>query len=213
MSDLLLDTQSPPATPAAGQGVAYFDSVSGLWTTRDPNGRSNSLVGALRNWNTSDVTANGADTYLTGSRLDVPGHGLQAGVTFTWVLSWTKTAAGVGSPIWSIRVGTAGTTADSARLQFTSPVAQTAVADTGRAIVRAVLRSVGGGTSAVIAGCLDMTHANQTTGLATVQQVLISNTGAGWDSTVANLKVGLSVNPGASALWTHQLVSAEAANL
>jgi hypothetical protein len=38
MADILLDTQSEPATPAAGTGVLHFDSTSLLLTTKNQNG-------------------------------------------------------------------------------------------------------------------------------------------------------------------------------
>lgn len=209
MADLVLDAQGTPAAPASGQVVTYPDNVSQLLCYRN-NSRVHSLGGQIRNWNTADVVASAADTYLTGSRLDVPQHLLQAGTTFRWRLVMTKTAAGVAAPAWIVRIGTLGTVGDGARLTFTGP-AQTAVIDAGMVEIIAVLRNTG--VAGVLAGGLSLRHNLAATGFAVLGTPVLQVISAGFDTTVANLIVGLSVNPGAAGVWTHQVVSAEMLNI
>lgn len=210
MADLLLDAQGVPASPAAGKLVIYPDSGTNQLTTRDPNKRCLSLDGVIRNWSTADVVANAADTYLAGSALVVPQHLLQAGATFKWRLAMTKTAAGVATPTWTVRVGTAGTVADAARILFTGP-AQTAAVDAGAVEINVILRNIG--AAGVLAGVLELAHNLAITGFATSQTPVLQVSSAGFDTTVAGLIVGLSCNPGAAGVWTHQVIAAEMANM
>lgn len=211
MAFVLLDAQGTPATPAAGKVIVYPDSSSQKQlTAKNENGRVYSLDGVIRNWNTADVVANAADTYLTGSSLVVPQHLLQAGATFKWRLAMTKTLAGVAAPIWTLRVGTTGTTADAARNIFTSSALQTAVVDTGIVEINAILRNTG--ATGVVVGTLLLTHNLAATGFA-AQQVVVVQSVSSIDTTVANLIIGISCNPGAAGVWTHQIVAAEVANM
>lgn len=212
MADILLDTQAAPSTPAAGKGVIFLESGGKRATLKDDAGRTYTLTGGISNQNTSDVVANAADTYLTGSNLTVPtGLVMQVGTTFKWRFFMTKTAAGTAAPIWVVRVGTAGTTADSARLTFTQVALQTAAADTGYVEITAVLRNVG--ATGVLAGGLHMAHVLAATGFSTLDHNVMQVTSAGFDTTVAGTIVGVSVNPGASGVWTHQVVQAEMLNI
>lgn len=207
MADVIFDNQAIPGIPAAGKTVAFVHSGTKQIITRDDAGRFASLSGSIRNRNTADVVASAADTYLTGSAIAIPtGLLLQVGTTFRWVFGMTKTAAGTGAPVWLVRVGTAGTTADAAQLAFIGPV-QTAAVDTGKVVIHAILRNVG--AAGVLAGILTMTHHGITTGFANIACPTIQNTSAGFDTTVANTIIGVSVNPGAAGVWTHQVVSAE----
>lgn len=210
MAQISLVSQGTPSAPGSTIALVYPDNGNKQLTVRDSS-RVHTLGSAIRNWNTSDVTANAADTYLTGSACTIPQHLLQAGTTFRWRFALTKSAAGTAAPVWKVRVGTAGTTSDTAQLTFTSPSNQTAATDTGFVEIQAVLRNTG--ASGVLAGILMMTHANQTTGLASVQQVVVQTTSSGFDTTTASLIVGVSVDPGASGVWTHQVVTAEMCNI
>lgn len=210
MADFLIDTQGTPAAPGAGKMLVYPDSSSKQYTARNETGRCFSFDGVIRNWNPADVVANAADTYLTGSSLAVPQHLLQAGATFKWRLGCTKSAAGVAAPTWNIRVGTLGTVADASRVLFTGP-AQTAVVDAATIEINAILRNTG--AAGVLAAFFELTHNLATTGFAISQNVVLQATSAGFDTTVANLIVGLSCNPGAAGVWTHQVIAAEMANM
>lgn len=162
------------------------------------------------NGNSADVVASAADTYLTGSGLYVSGR-LKAGTVLEWALRMTKTAAGTATPTWILRFGTAGTTSDTARLTFTG-AAQTAATDTGMVWISVVVGSYS--SSGVLIGALQMDHTGTTTGFMNgAQGQMLTVTSAAFDMTVAGSRVGISVNPGASGVWTHQLVSARAFGL
>jgi hypothetical protein len=208
MADVLLDNQAVPTTPAAGKTLVAVNSSTKQLVTRDDSGRFSTLSGSIRNWNTADVVANAADTYLTGSGIVIPtGQVMQVGTVFRWRLAMTKTAAGVAAPVWVVRVGTAGTTADTARLTFTQVAAQTAAVDTGMVEIFAILRNVG--AAGILTGCLHMAHVLAATGFSTLDHNVMQVTSAGFDTTVAGTIVGVSVNPGAAGVWTHQVISAE----
>jgi hypothetical protein len=212
MSRILLDVEAPPATPAAGRGVFFAETGGKRATYKDDSGRTHTLSGRILNYNTADVVANAADTYLTGSNLVVPtGMVLQVGTMFRWTLYMTKTAAGVAAPIWAVHVGTAGTVADAARVTFTQVALQTAVIDTGVVEITAILRNVG--AAGVLAGGLAMTHVLAATGFSTLTDNVMQVTSAGFDTTIAGTIIGVSVNPGAAGVWTHQVVKSEMLNI
>ena len=141
------------------------------------------------------------DIYLTNSNISIPSGGLKAGTVYSCKFNVTKTAAGVATPVISVRIGTNGSTADTARNTLTF-AAQTAVADDGHFTVDVTFRSVGSGTSAVTQAMGTVAHRLSITGLSTDVTGMKTNTSAGFDSTVANSIIGLSVNGGASASWT-----------
>jgi hypothetical protein len=152
------------------------------------------------------------ETYLTGSNISIPNSSLKAGSRYKLIFDVSKTAAGTATPIITIRIGTNGTTADTTILTFTF-LAQTAVADIGTFEFWITFRSVGSGTSAVIQGTGQVRHRLSTTGLQNLPSPTLQVTSAGFDSTVSNLIIGASVNGGASAAWTVQMVQAELNNL
>jgi len=211
MADIVLDNQGTPATPAAGTTDIYVDSTNKELSVLNDTGVVRT-VRPLTNANTADVTASAADTYLTGSSINVPVSLLKVGTRIKWHLGMTKTAAGTATPIFNVRVGTAGTVADTARLTWTL-VAQTALTDTGWCEISVIVRSIG--ASGVIHGEIMFTHAGNpvgtyTQGLATFVTQVQQSTSSAFDMTVASLIVGISCNPGASGVWTFQHVRAEA---
>ncbi len=168
-------------------------------------------AGKLENWSTAAQGAGFAsDTYLTGSQILIPSGLPKVGTKYRCKFSVSKTAAGTATPILQIRIGTAGTTSDTSRCSFTFG-AGTAAADVGLFQMIGVFRSVGSGTSAVLQGFCGLTNL-ATTGLASTVKG-VQTTSAGFDSTVANSIIGVSVNGGASASWTVQLVEAELSGL
>ena len=152
------------------------------------------------------------DTYLTGSSIAIPDGSLQAGARYRCIFNVVKTAAGTATPIINVRIGTAGTTADTSRGTLTHS-AQTAVVDEGTFEVFVTFRSVGSGTSAVIQSLSRLSHRLSVTGLGTGVGEPEIATSAGFNSTTSGLIIGLSVNGGTSASWTVQLVQAELNNL
>lgn len=206
MAQHLVDSQAAPATPAAGKVYLFPHLSTKQFATKDENGRVLTL-GGIQNQNIVDEVANAADTYLAGSKLAVPSHLLQARTTFRWRFGWTKTAAGLAAPVWNVRVGAAGAVGDTSRLLFTSAFLQTAVVDAGWLELTAILRNIG--VAGVLAGILTMRHNLQITGMATVPTPTIQVTSAAFDTTPAGLFIGVSVNPGAAGVWTHQVIDAE----
>jgi hypothetical protein len=206
MAEFLLDTQAPSGTPAAGTSLLFPHSSNALWAQKDDAGLVLTLPG-IRNYSTTAQTVGATDTYLVGSALAVPSHLLQAGTQFRWTIWMTKTAASTAIPVWLVRIGTLGTTGDAAILTFTSPVAQTAAADTGIVTIDAVLRNTG--AAGILAGVLQLSHNLAATGFATLASPTVSVVSSGFATTTANLIVGVSVTPGASSSWPHQGVLAE----
>ena len=206
------------ATSLAGGGVAVVNS-GGTALTSLTGGATGDLImwngsawiaqSPTTNANTADVTASGAaDTYLTGSSIAIPSTKVRAGTTFRWKFAMSKTNAGTAAPVWKVLVGTNGTSADTARLTFTMPDAQTAAVDNGLAELEVIVRTAG--ATGVIEGILRMEHKNTTTGLANAAQVqIVQATSASFDLSVASLIFGVSANPGTSGVWTFQHVSSQ----
>jgi hypothetical protein len=183
-----------------GTGVRVFDSA----------GREKVTNGGLPtgNSNTSDVVANAAATYLTGSGLQVGGR-VQAGSFLKWRLRMTKTAAGVATPTVAIYVGPNGTTADTARVTHSSTAVQTGVIDTGMFEVDATFRAVG--ATAVIESPIRLDHTSADgAGFGTFRYLSANSASFALG---ANDYIGLVVNPGTAGVWTFQHVLTDAGNL
>lgn len=164
-----------------------------------------------RNASTANQTLGTGDTYLAGSRILIPQGKVKVGTIYRCKFNVVKTAGGTQAPVISVRVGTAGTTADLARAALTFDT-QTGVIDEGTFEVDCVFRAAG--ASAVIQALGRLAHRLITTGLSTVASNTFKlNTGASFDVNVNNLGIGLSVNAGASSAWTVSLVTAELVNL
>ncbi len=180
----------------------------GRWTHYTADGAVKSQTN-LVSYNSS-TAAQGAgfasDTYLTGSFILFP-TAPKVGTKFKLKFDVSKTAAGTATPIITVRLGTAGSTADTARNTFTFS-AGTAATDVGTFEVDCVFRAVG--ASAVLQGRCALTS-QATTGISSLLKTQQSTSGS-FDSTTAGLGIGVSVNGGASAAWTVQLVDAELVN-
>lgn len=170
------------------------------------------LVTLLSNFSTADVSAGYAsDTYLAGSSIAQPAGGWVAGGRYSCVFDMVKTAAGTAQFTVTLRIGTGGTTSDASICSFAF-AAGTAAADTGTFEVYAHFRSVGGGAAAVVAGVCYCSHALAATGLISTGASgagQIQTTSSGFDSTIPNTIIGLSVNGGASFSGTNKVVEAE----
>lgn len=163
------------------------------------------IAGAALNESIADQVANAADTYLTGSHIPLRDLPIRAHLHFKgWM---TKTAAGVATPNFIVRIGATGDITDTARLTLTGP-AQTAAADTGEFEIDLVVRAVG--ATAVIEGVLCIRHNLAATGFANQGTVVVEGTSAAFDlAAITNPHVGLSVDPGAAGAWTFKCVTAE----
>ena len=141
------------------------------------------------------------DTLITGSVVAIPSGGLKAGTAYRLRCSLNKTAAGVATPIFQVRLGTNGTTADTSQTTLTFG-AGTAAADDGVFELMVTFRSVGGGTSAVIVAHGVISHRLNTTGLTNGSyNAVTGNLSAGFDSTTPTF-ISVSLNAGTSAAWT-----------
>ena len=206
MSRLRFNKITTPATPAANKGELYYSSTmspaSLAWIPE--SGVPARLGGQWVNAATAAVGGGfAADTYMTGAQINIGTTGAwAAGMTYVARFDMTKTAAGTAAMVINVRLGTAGTTGDTSRLTLTGP-AQTAAADTGVCECWVTFRSVGSGTSAVIAGAFMWLHNLGTTGLSGSAQVSTNSAASsGFDSTTSNT-IGISFNGGTSFVGTN----------
>lgn len=151
------------------------------------------------------------DTLITGSVVAIPSGALKAGTAYRLRCSLNKTAAGTATPIFQVRLGTNGTTADTSRTTLTFG-AGTAAADDGVFELMVTFRSVGGGTSAVIHSYGVISHRLNTTGLTNGSyNAVTGGLSAGFDST-ADTFISVSLNAGTSAAWTISQAQAQLFN-
>jgi hypothetical protein len=148
-------------------------------------------------------------TYLTGSNISTAN--IKAGSVVNWDIAVLKTAAGVAPPIFTVRFGAAGTTADATLLTFTGS-AQTAVADGGLFSIKCIFKTIGAGTAAVLAGHYTLIHNAQVVGLSILPVNFSFQTSVGFNSTLANAVLGVTVDSGATAAWTINQVSVKLEN-
>lgn len=184
-------------TLAPGEAITYHESTG--MRVLGSNGVERAAVGGLITTGfagANPITANAADTYVGGFLVT---NRIQAGSLIVWRLNISKTAAGIAAPIFTFRSGTAGAVGDTARVTLTSPFAQTAVIDTGTMLAWAIVRTHG--ASGVLSCGYQLGHALATTGLGAQPSYGQSGASSAFDTT-ANQIIGLSVNPGASGVWT-----------
>jgi hypothetical protein len=171
------------------------------------------MADQMGNWSTAAQSPVAATlTYLTGSSIAVPVGKLRIGTQFRWVLDVSKSAAGTAIRTFHVRIGTAGTTGDAAVLTFTGVLVPTAVADNGIIRIAATIRGPLS-ASCIMRGIYELQHNLAATGLSTRAMEILAVTSAGFDATVANLIVGLSVTTGAAEVLTFEQVHTEAKQL
>lgn len=200
MGRLHLDDEAAPSAPAASKGRLWHDSAIALPACRNSTRASVSAGGFNGTPSIANQLLGTGDTYVTGSMIVVPSFGLQIGSLYIVELSLAKTNAGTAAPVWTVRLGTAGSTADASQWTHTG-VAQTAVVETGHYRFVGTVRSING--SGVLQGSLICVRTGgvAATGLASVPIAQV--TGAAADKAWASgQKLGLSINAGASSAWT-----------
>jgi hypothetical protein len=161
---------------------------------------------------TAQIASHSADTYYLGMPITNQGvTRLQVGSMFRWKFRTNK-GGGTATPIYTIRVGTAGTTSDTARITMTG-AAQTAVADEGWVEIDVGFRAVG--ASAVMVANHGLWHRLATTGLSvTASNVFMTPVvSAAFDATPTGSIISLTVNPGTAGAWVTDLVTLDASNL
>lgn len=204
MADSKLSAQPSYTTPIPADTVAILDTTNSLLKQITLS----KLHMPFTNFSTTSQALSTSDVYITGSNITIPSGAPVAGTIYHLVLDMVK-SAGTGSPVITVRYGTAGSTADTSRCAFTFGIG-TSVADTARFELYCTFRTVGSGTSAVIQGnasliCnLPLTGFGGTTSIKSVQ-----TTGGGFDSTVASSIIGVSFNGSTNFAGTAQLVQAE----
>lgn len=219
------------AIDQVGTGVKIYDSVV-IGTTAIQNSSSvyvlsrgsvfdgivssNISLSTILNVFNNSVAPQGpgfnTDTYIIGSNIAIPNFRLKIGTIYKCTIKASKTAAGIATPIFNIRFGTNGTTSDASLGSFTFPL-QTATIDNGLFQIYATFDSVGGGTSASLRCTVQLFHDNVATGFSTSVSPTLFTASSGFNSTVLNSIIGVSVNGGASASWTIEHVMASIDNL
>lgn len=153
-----------------------------------------------------------SDTYLAGSAIAMPAGGPVVGTTYRCRFDMVKTAAGTGAFTVNVRYGTLGTTGDASILSLAF-TAGTGVADTGMFELSLHFRTVGSGTSAVVAAVIECDHVLAVTGLTALGAAghgQVAGVSSGFNSTTAGAILGLSVNGGTSFSGTNSIVQAQA---
>lgn len=205
---------TPGINGTNGQGVPVGGTAGQVLSKTDGTNYNAQWISISKSVVNQSVAAQGpgfaSDTYLTGSGITIPSDSLNTGTRYHLIFDVSKTAAGTATPIITIRFGTAGSTADTARLTFTF-LAQTAVADIGTFEIWLTFRTVG--ASAIIQGTAQVRHRLSVTGLQNLVSTTLQVTSASFNSGIANSIVGASVNGGTNAAWTVQLVQAELSNI
>lgn len=206
---LRLTNKAAPSAPAAGKLAVSSNLTTKRLQTVDDAGFKRTL--GFVNFSTAQqAPAATTRTYLTGSNIAIPAGALQVGTMFRWTFDMTKNANGSATSTFDICFGTAGTTADTARVSFTKP-AGTAVADAAQVVITAVCRGPVG-ASGVVAGHFNMNHNLASTGHAVIPCVDVTTVSSAFDITTPT-NVGVCITTGASDAITIELVLAEAWNL
>lgn len=199
-----VDTELYKITLRAGETLQYIEEL-GAFTIAGPNPPA-------PNVSLADQTANAADTYITGSSIIIPAaRPLAIGTRLFWRFKITKTGAGIAAPVFSVRFGTAGTVADTARLVFTG-AAQTGVIDTATVTIWAIVRGPIN-ASGIVTGGLTLHHNLAATGFANVAHDDLAVTSSAFDVTTAGMIVGVSANPGSAGVWTFPMATGEVDNI
>lgn len=187
-------------TLEAGQALQYKDD-HGFEVVR-PLG----MAGFSQQAVADQVVGASVTNYLTGSGILIPtGRAVGIGTRFKWEIILSKSAAATAAMTFDIKVGTAGTTADTTRHGPYSTGVQTAVADVGRIVVSCVIRGPIGATS-ISHGAFSMEHNLAATGLGPTASVNAQSTSAGYAVTAAGLIWGLALTTGAShSITIHQI--------
>ena len=123
----------------------------------------------------------------------------------------SKTAAGTAASTFTIRFGTAGTTADTARCTAFSTGTATANADWAKVTI--TVYATAGGASTALNCSATLAHGLAITGFSNAGGVQAFSTQAAFTTQTAGTKAGLSFNAGTSSVITIQKVDVEAFNL
>ena len=151
-------------------------------------------------------------TLLTGSLLSVPPQGYQVGTVLRWTVTGASAAVGTAANTITVRLGTAGTTADTARATFTTPVGLATVAEF-KIVVDFTIRTIGS-TATAVATCTinSSTTAGAAGGLINSLVNVLNGTMATFDTTTGAQFFSLNILTGASKTLTIRQVICEIVN-
>lgn len=151
-------------------------------------------------------------TNIVGSNLAVPtGNTIIASTIFQWKVVISKTAVGTLATVFHVRLGTLGTTSDTAVLTFTMP-AGTAAIDCMRVDIMMNVRTTG--ASGVLQGTFaTVKNAGTIVGWYNIPTLCITATSAATNLTTANLIASVSVTTGATIVGTVNQVVSEVVNI
>lgn len=172
------------------------------------------LVGdTLQNASTTTQSISGTTAYVTNSNIAVPVGKLRIGTVFHWRLVITKTAAGTTAGCaFLVKIGTAGTTGDATILTFTLTGTPTGAVDTAFVDIEIIIRGPLSG-SCITAGGIRFSHNLASTGFSSLPSEELQAVSSGFDATVANLIVGLTITTTSLSVWSVVTCSAEAKSL
>lgn len=195
-------------TIAAGESVVM--DRTGVFTSYANTGviKSSAQTGWLFNSNTANVTGFAADTYVAGSSILIPTQNFKTGTGYRCRISITKTAAGVVALTATLRVGALASTADSSYFAFNLS-AQTAATDTTLLTYDFMTRSTGA-SAALVAHLSSISQ--PTTGFSSLLKGA-NGTNIGDITAWPGKYIGVSLNGGASASFTVNMVQAEIYNI
>ena len=196
-ADILIDNQVAPSTPAAGKSVLWVDSTTKLFVQTDDGGKRHGLLS--KNFSTaSQSPATSTDVYLTNSGIQVPSFGMEAGQLYRWMFTATKTGTGTTAYVATLRLGSAQSTADTARATLTANQVQTAAISHAQFYIEVLVRSVSATGQLVAAINCASSVGTTATGFGGG----VVNVPSTFDNTaVAGQYLGLSLNSQAGA-WT-----------
>jgi hypothetical protein len=207
MARIILDDESTPSAPSASKVAIYNDSVSKVPTFR--TSVKTATIGEIRNASVAAQAFTTAEIYLTGSNLVVPGHLLAAGATFRWQIVATKTA-GTAAPVFTVKIGTLGTTGDASICAFTGFATPSSATDTAFVDIIGIIRTAG--ASATSEWGLRMAHQLAATGWANLDHAVERKDGTTFNSTTAALIVGVTFNHSTAGAGNIEMVTAELCN-
>jgi hypothetical protein len=208
MADIVLDTESTPASPSAGSMILYPETTTLQIVSKDSTGRMQTL-GPIANQSTAAQAYTTSEIYIAGSALTVPVHLLQVGARCRWRVVVSKTN-GTAAPVWKLYKGTLGTTGDTAIATLTQASAPTGVADTAVWDIEAVLRNTG--ASGVMLFSLSMIHALAATGFSQVAGNAQFVASSSFDTTAASLIIGISANFSTAGAGNIEQITSELVN-
>src|SRR3954470_16494782 len=109
MADSKISALTSHTTPIGADYIPIIDSTG-------PTSKRLLLSNIHMEYTNQSVAQQGAgfatDTYLTGSSVSIPTGAPYVGTTYRCLFDVTKTAVGTAAPVVTLRIGTAGTTAD-----------------------------------------------------------------------------------------------------